>query len=100
VGSGEERGPQRGGRRLAVIVAEGCPACEAIKGALSEIKDVEVLDVTKSLEAARILRDLGIFKVPLFVAIGEGEVCAFDDEKGEVKCVKSVPSEEELKEKA
>jgi len=90
-----------GRRRLVVIVAEGCPACEALKRRLAESKaKIELLDVTKSPEAARIMRDLGMFKVPLLVLLEGDRACAFDDEKKEVKCVKSVPSEEELRERA
>lgn len=74
-------------RRLIFIVAEGCPTCELMKSRLGD--KVEVLDVTKSLEAARIVRDLGVYKVPLLVTVEGEHICMLDEETMKVKCVKT-----------
>ena len=86
-------------KEIILIVAEGCPHCEEVKKTLPDSSKgkIKVLDVTKSLEAARLMRDLGVFKVPLLVTVekfdsGETEYCTLD-EKG-IKCVKSKPSAE------
>jgi len=80
-------------RELIVIVAEGCESC---MGLLEDLRSnnakVKVMDVTKSLKAARIVRDLGIDRVPTIVTVEETEngkeICALD-ENGRVKCVNS-----------
>ncbi|MEM4853400.1 MAG: hypothetical protein QXQ60_07520 [Thermofilum sp.] len=82
---------------LVLIVAEGCPACkEAVKSLPKDAK-VKVLDVTKDLEAARIVRALEIYKVPLLVAVerredGKAKYCVLDGEK--VKCVEDEGGDE------
>jgi|YelNatPaOPRAMG01_1025707.scaffolds.fasta_scaffold475765_1 glutaredoxin len=44
-------------RRLILIVAEGCPGCEQAKQAVENSwAKIEVLDVTKSEEAAKICK--------------------------------------------
>lgn len=77
-------------KEMIVIVAEGCHYCEELMKALPKDK-IKILDVTKSLEAARLMRDLGIYKVPLLITVERTEqgtqVCAMD-EKQEVKCIK------------
>jgi glutaredoxin len=88
-----------GKRRLILIVAEGCPGCEQAKKAIEGSKaNIEILDVTKSEEAARICRDLNIFKVPTLVAIEETEkgvkACTLDEDKTKLKCVESSRPEE------
>lgn len=81
-----------------LIVAEGCHYCEELMKALPKDK-VRVLDVTKSLEAARLMRDLGVYKVPLLITVEKTEqgteVCALEEKEGKVKCVKSEASSEE-----
>lgn len=80
------------GKEVIAIVAEGCPGCEAL---LSELRkqnaQVRVLDVTKSLEAAKIVRDLGIDRVPTLVTVERTETgatfCTVDEK--DPKCVKS-----------
>jgi glutaredoxin len=83
-----------GKKRLILIVAEGCPHCEQAKQAVESSKaNIEILDVTKSEEAARICRDLGIYSVPTLVAVEETEsgikMCTLDKDKNKVKCVES-----------
>jgi glutaredoxin len=81
---------------MVIITAEGCPSCEELKAKLANSKlKVEVLDVTKSLKAARIMRDLGVYKVPLLVTVEGDRVCTLDEKDMQVKCVKSEPSVEE-----
>jgi hypothetical protein len=56
---------------------------------------VKVLDVTKDIRAAAILRDLGIYKVPVLVTVERTEqgteLCSLDDKDLKVKCVKASP---------
>jgi glutaredoxin len=83
-----------GKRRLVLIVAEGCPGCEQAKKAVEGSKaNIEILDVTRSEEAARICRDLGIYKVPTLVALeeegGKVKMCTLDRDETKVKCVES-----------
>lgn len=76
---------------LVLIVAEGCPYCKEAVERLPRDARVRVLDVTKDLEAAKIVRALEIYRVPLLVAVerregGRARYCAIDE--GErVKCV-------------
>jgi len=73
-----------------VIVAEGCPYCEELKKKLPKDK-VKILDVTKSLEAAKILQSLQVYRVPLLVTSEKKgdmiEYCVLDEEN--VKCVET-----------
>jgi len=85
-------------RSLILIVAEGCPGCDELAERLKRSKiKAKVMDVTKSLEAARIVRDLGIVSVPTIVSVETTEqgteICTLD-KKNKVKCVKA--SEEEV----
>jgi len=70
-------------KRYILIVAEGCGGCETAKEQLKGDARVEVLDVTKSLYAADIIRQSGLFKVPLLVEVDEKEdkVCVLDEAK-------------------
>jgi len=71
-------------KRYILIVSEGCGGCEQAKTQLEEQgARVEVLDVTKSLYAADIVRQSGLFKVPLLVEVDEKEdrVCILDEAK-------------------
>jgi hypothetical protein len=56
---------------------------------------VKVLDVTKDVRAAAILRDLGIYKVPVLVTVERTEkgteLCSLDDKDLKVRCVKASP---------
>jgi len=79
------------GKEIVAIVAEGCPGCEELLGRLRERNlSVRVLDVTKSLEAAQIVRDLGIDRVPTLVSVERGEAgtkyCTIDER---AKCVQA-----------
>jgi glutaredoxin len=81
---------------MIVVVAEGCPHCKALLEKLpKENGKVKVLDVTKDLRAAAIVRDLGIYKVPLLVSVERTEegtkLCTLDDEEMNVKCVPASP---------
>jgi glutaredoxin len=82
-----------------LVVAEGCPYCEEMKKRLPKDK-VKVLDVTKDVRAAAILRDLGVYKVPVLVTVERTEkgteLCSLDDKSLQVKCVQA--SEEATKE--
>ena len=69
-------------KRYILIVSEGCGGCEEAKQQLAADARVEVLDVTKSLYAADIVRQSGLFKVPLLVEV---------DEKGDRVCVLNEP---------
>lgn len=71
-------------KRYILIVSEGCGGCEEAKSQLAQQgAKVEVLDVTKSLYAADIIRQSGLFKVPLLVEVDEKEdkVCVLDEAK-------------------
>lgn len=75
-----------------VIIAENCPHCGELLKTLPKDK-VRILDVTKDLEGARIMRDLNIYRVPLLVIRekteqGEEHLCTLDEKEGKVKCVK------------
>jgi glutaredoxin len=88
-----------GKRRLILIVAEGCPHCEQAKKAVEGSNaNIEILDVTKSEEAARICRDLNIFSVPTLVAIeeegGKVKMCTLERDRTKLKCVESSRPEE------
>ena len=81
-----------GHKEVIVITAEGCPGCrELVQNLEKDNRNFRVLDVTKSLEAARIVRDLGIMKVPAIVTLEKTEhgteICASDGEE-KAKCVK------------
>lgn len=67
-------------KRYILIVAEGCGGCSEAKKQMEGDDRVQVLDVTKSLYAADIVRQLGIYKVPLLVEVDEKEdkVCSLD----------------------
>ena len=74
-----------------VIVAEGCPGCkELVNRVQKENMNIRVLDVTKNLEAARIVRDLKITSVPTVVTVERTErgtkLCTLDKDEG-VRCV-------------
>ena len=83
-----------------VIVAEGCAGCKEVLRDLENRKaKFKVMDVTKSLEAARIVRDLGIVKVPAIVTVERTEeygteICALDL-NNKVKCVVKPSGEDE-----
>lgn len=76
-----------------VIVAEGCPYCKALLEKLPKDEKIKILDVTKSLEAARIMQALQIYKVPLIVvAESDGEktkYCVFENESRKIKCAEA-----------
>jgi glutaredoxin len=82
-----------------VVVAEGCPYCKELVEKLPKDK-IKILDVTKDIRAAAILRDLGIYKVPVLVTVERTEqgtqLCSLDDKDLKVKCVPA--SEEAAKE--
>lgn len=71
-------------RELVLIVAEGCEGCEAAKRSVG--KGVRVLDVTRSDEAARIVRSLRLNRVPVLVELNraDGRVCLL--EEGRLRC--------------
>jgi len=81
-------------KQVILVVAEGCPYCEEMKKRLPKDK-VKVLDVTKDIRAAAILRDLGIYKVPVLVTVERTEqgteLCSLDDKDLKVRCVKASP---------
>lgn len=68
------------GKELILIVAEGCPGCEAAKERIKGDKRFKVLDITKSNEAASIALKLGIDRVPTLVEVDReaNKVCVFD----------------------
>lgn len=77
-----------------VVIAEGCPYCKELVEKLPKDK-IKVLDVTKDIRAAAILRDLGVYKVPVLVTIEKTEagteLCSLDDKDLRIKCVKASP---------
>ena len=81
-------------KQVIVVVAEGCPHCKELVEKLPKDK-VKVLDVTKDIRAAAILRDLGIYKVPVLVTVERTEkgteLCSLDDKDLKVKCVRASP---------
>jgi hypothetical protein len=70
-------------KRYILIVSEGCGGCEEAKKQLESDARVEILDVTKSLYAADIIRQAGLFKVPLLVEVDDKEdkVCVLNEPK-------------------
>ncbi len=80
------------GREVVIIVAEGCQGChELVERLQKENAQVRILDVTKSLEAAQIVKDLGIKAVPTLVTVEKTETgtkFCMVDEKGS-KCVEA-----------
>ena len=74
-------------KELILIVAEGCPGCEAAKTRIKGDKRFRILDVTKSDEAANIALKLGITKVPTVVEVDReaNRICVFDPKP---KCAK------------
>jgi hypothetical protein len=68
--------------------------CEEMKKRLPKDK-IKILDVTKDIRAAAILRDLGVYKVPVLVTVEKTEqgteLCSLDDKSLQVKCVKASP---------
>lgn len=76
-------------KRYILIIAEGCGGCQEAKRQLQSDSRVEVLDVTKSLYAADIVRQTGVFKVPLLVEVDEKKdtVCILENDS-KVACVK------------
>lgn len=79
------------GKEIIAIVAEGCPGChELIEKLKQSNQTIKILDVTKSLEAARIVRDLGIDRVPTLISVEKSETgttfCTMD--KKEPRCVR------------
>jgi len=71
-------------KRYILIVSEGCGGCDEARRQLEEQNATyEVLDVTKSLYAADIVRQSGLFKVPLLVEVDEkaDKVCVLDEAK-------------------
>jgi len=86
-------------KKTVLIIAEGCAGCkEAEKDLKKQNADLEILDVTKSLKAARIVRDLGIVKVPTIVTIEKSEfgteLCTLDEKNKTVKCTKPLDDED------
>lgn len=79
-------------KEVLVIVAEGCPYCKELTEKLPK-DQVKIIDVTKDVRGAAILRDLGIMKVPLIVTVEKTEqgtqLCSLDDKELKVKCVKA-----------
>ena len=75
-------------KRYLLIVAEGCGGCEQAKKVVADY-NVPVIDVTKSLYGADIMRQSGIFKVPLLIEIDDSKDQACIMEKGlKVACIK------------
>jgi glutaredoxin len=100
----ESQNQSQSQKEIILIVAEGCPHCEEVKRTLPDSSrgKIEVLDVTKSIRAAAILRDLGIYRVPVLVTVERTEqgtqLCGLDDKDMRVRCVRA--SEEAAKEPA
>lgn len=78
-------------REFILIVAEGCPGCEAAKQRIRGDKRFRVLDLTKSDEASNIVLKLGIKAVPTVVEVDKeaNRICVL---KPEPKCVKYLDS--------
>jgi hypothetical protein len=76
-------------KEYVLLVAEGCKGCEEAKLVVKEYPDVKVIDVTKSLYGADIIRQTGIYQVPLLVEIDKAndEVCILKAQE-RVACVK------------
>lgn len=74
-------------KRYILIVSEGCGGCEEAKKLLAGNPNVSVLDVTKSLYAADVVRhngnETGVFKVPLLVEVdsSKDQVCVIEGSK-------------------
>lgn len=81
-------------KEIIVITAEGCAGCEELKKRLEgSNRNIRILDVTKSVEAAQIVKDLQIDRVPTLITVDRTEegtkLCMLDREKNAVKCVKT-----------
>ena len=74
------------GKEIILIVNEGCPGCEEAKKAFG--KDVMVMDIAKSDEAAKIALELGIKAVPTLVMYDKeaGKMCLVDKKLLPTKC--------------
>ena len=74
------------GKEVILIVAEGCPGCEEAKRIFG--KDVRVIDIAKSDEAAKIALKLEIKAVPTVVIYDPeaGKVCLVDKKLLPTKC--------------
>lgn len=72
-----------------IITAKGCPSCEALKKVIPQGKGFTFMDVTESLEAAQIVKDLGINAVPVIVSFDKesAKMCLLDDKLTPEKCV-------------
>lgn len=90
-----------------LVVSSGCGVCKKVLESLTEEdkKEMTILDVTNSMRAAAILRDLGVDRVPTFAVLYEKEnerkMCTIDLESKQVKCVEPSPEslDEELAKK-
>ena len=80
-------------KRYILIVSEGCGGCEEAKKLLASDNRVEVLDVTKSLYAADIIKhageQTGVYKVPILVEVDpkEDKVCVLENDS-RIACMK------------
>ena len=74
------------GKEIILVVNEGCPGCEEAKRMLG--KDVRVMDIAKSEEAAKIALELGIMAVPSIVMYDrdEGKMCLVDKKLLPTRC--------------
>lgn len=75
-----------------LIVAEGCPSCEAVKERIKGDSRFKVLDITKQNEAAAIAQKLGIDAVPIIVEVDhEANTICTVDKNVETKCARYQP---------
>lgn len=80
-------------KRYILIVSEGCAGCEEAKKLLADDNRVEVLDVTKSLYAADIIKhageQTGTYKVPILVEVDQKQdsVCVLEHD-ARIACMK------------
>jgi len=87
-----------------LVVAEGCDGCKDAIENLPKDEKIKILDVTKDLEAAKIVRALEIFRVPLLVSkekLGNGKVryCTIEED-GTIRCVEEDEKIDEEDEKS
>ena len=77
---------------LVVVVAEGCPHCKELIDRLEKSNvRFRVVDATKDVNALKVMRDLGVYKVPLLLAVRkvqDGVEACLLDENGKAKCVR------------
>jgi len=78
-------------KEYVILTAKHCPSCEALKRYIPEGGKFRYMDVSESLEAARIAKVLGVMAVPTIVVLDKenNKMCILDDKFRPQRCVDS-----------